>query len=835
MQSKIDKTLKTYEDIYRETLNLLSAYQEKLPLYRPKILIDLLKDLLKYWQSLDEKRKIFLEKAINYLYTWEFLGDKAKKNLIEKLTNNIKFHFLPQKLEDILKEEKEKIKKHLKYLKRETPKFIEKEKKFDLSILNYPISSLKNLENKYRNVFKKLSLKYIKDIFYYFPKKYEDRKTVYPIKYLNLDEVVNVVGEIKHISYLETKKGKIVFKATLEDGTGKIHLVYIFSKKNERFFKFYKKFFEKAKKLKIKVIARGKVGRFEDNLAIFHPEVDYLTFPLKNFGSYFPIYPGYSKISLSRLINAFEKAVSTLAPYLPEYLPKEILEKYSFPSYGESIFYIHVPNTNIDFKLYENFETPYHKRLFYDEVFLMQLAILKQKFSREKIKEDLNIEEKDLEPILKTLPFELTNAQKRVMKEILKDLKEGKLLSRLIQGDVGSGKTIIAILAAYLFAKKGYQVAVMCPTEILAFQHYQKFKAILEKLNIKVGYLVGSLKPSQKKEVYKQLENGEIKVVIGTHALFQKDVKFKNLKLVIIDEQHRFGVEQRLSLKEKAHNPHILVMTATPIPRTLALSLYGDLDVSIIDELPGGRKKIITKVIFENEITSIFPLLNKELKEGRKAYVIYPLIEENEKLEEIKSLEKMQEFWKKHFKDFEIYVLHGKMKDEEKYEVMKKFKESKRGAILLSTTVVEVGVDVPEATIMIIENAERFGLSQLHQLRGRVGRGPYQSYCFLVCGKKTSEKSLERLYTLEKYTDGFKISEEDLKLRGAGEFFGTRQSGKSDFFIFDFEKVFSLKLLEQARKDALEILQKSPDLSKYPRLSKMLKVKFEEKDTYLKV
>jgi len=831
---KID--LKDYQNSYKKIISDLETSKKNLSLIDLNSIITNLENILNYWRNLDEKRKNFLNKAIEYFYTWEYLSEKAKKNLVEKLLKNFKYHFLPLKLEEFLKKKKEEIKSQLKYLKRELPKFKEKEKKFDLEVLNYSISSINKLEKRYKNIFKKLGLFTIKDILFYFPRKYEDRKTVYPINLLNLGDVVNVLGYITSVYFFETKKNKVILKACLEDETGKINLIYTFKQDQNKFFNFYKKFFEKAKNLKIKVIARGKVTKFENSLALFHPEVVYFTYPLDSFGNYFPIYPGYSKVSFSSLIKAFEKAVSLITPYLPEYLPEKIKKKYNFPSFAESLFYVHIPNPEIDFEDYERFQTSYHKRLYFDELFLLQLLILKQRALQESIKEtEIKASYNDLKEILDILPFKLTKAQEKVIKEILKDLENSKIISRLIQGDVGSGKTIIAIITAYLFAKKGYQVAVMCPTEILAYQHYLKFKSFLEKLNIKVGYLVGSLKPSQKKQIYKEIENGDLKVVIGTHALFQKDVKFKNLKLVIIDEQHRFGVEQRLSLKQKAKNPHILVMTATPIPRTLALTLYGDLDISVIDELPQGRKKIITKVITEDKLPEIYPLIFKELKEGRKVYVIYPLIEENEKLEELKSLKKMEKHWKSIFKDFQIFCLHGKMKDEDKYKVMQDFKNSKKGAILLSTTVVEVGVDVPEATIMIIENAERFGLSQLHQLRGRVGRGPYQSYCFLIPSSSASEKALKRLSIIEKYDDGFKIAEEDLKLRGSGEIFGIRQSGKSNEFFLDINNFLDVKFLEKVRKEAEEILKESPDLSKYPRLKKMLKIKYPSEDIYLKV
>ncbi|HIC86746.1 MAG TPA: hypothetical protein EYP03_00520 [Aquificae bacterium] len=436
---KID--LKDYQNSYKKIISDLETSKKNLSLIDLNSIITNLENILNYWRNLDEKRKNFLNKAIEYFYTWEYLSEKAKKNLVEKLLKNFKYHFLPLKLEEFLKKKKEEIKSQLKYLKRELPKFKEKEKKFDLEVLNYSISSINKLEKRYKNIFKKLGLFTIKDILFYFPRKYEDRKTVYPINLLNLGDVVNVLGYITSVYFFETKKNKVILKACLEDETGKINLIYTFKQDQNKFFNFYKKFFEKAKNLKIKVIARGKVTKFENSLALFHPEVVYFTYPLDSFGNYFPIYPGYSKVSFSSLIKAFEKAVSLITPYLPEYLPEKIKKKYNFPSFAESLFYVHIPNPEIDFEDYERFQTSYHKRLYFDELFLLQLLILKQRALQESIKEtEIKASYNDLKEILDILPFKLTKAQEKVIKEILKDLENSKIISRLIRGDVGSGK-----------------------------------------------------------------------------------------------------------------------------------------------------------------------------------------------------------------------------------------------------------------------------------------------------------------------------------------------------------------------------------------------------------
>jgi ATP-dependent DNA helicase RecG len=640
-----------------------------------------------------------------------------------------------------------------------------------------------------------------------------------------------VKGKTVDLSVFETtKKKKKILKVLLYDKTGTITLLFF----QERVFGYYKKLFSTAKELGKEILAYGTVKRELGGFSMVHPEVevfDKYKGKLEKLGIILPIYHTAEGVKQTTLRKDIESVVKKVVPFLPEYLPEDILKRNSFPDAPTAFWRVHFPFDEEAEELL-NFKTPYQKRVIFDELFLFQLALAlhKQKIKKEK-GIAFPVDEVLVEEFKRALPFKLTNAQERVLKEIIEDMKKEFPMNRLVQGDVGSGKTVIAAAASFFAVKSKYQVAVMAPTEILANQHFKKFKEFLKPFKVKVGLLTGSMTKREKETMYRAIKEGFIEVVVGTHALIQESVEFKNLGLVIIDEQHRFGVKQRVSLKKKGKMPDVLVMTATPIPRTLAMTAYGDLDISIIDELPAGRKPIKTKILFEDEREILIDFLLKELKAGNRVYIVYPLIEESEKLE-LKAATEMHAFWKEKLKPFSVGLLHGKMKQEEKDEVMDKFKKGEY-QILVSTTVIEVGIDVPEATVMVIEHAERFGLAQLHQLRGRVGRGDRQSYCFLVTKRDVSEDSIKRLKVLESTNDGFKIAEADLLFRGPGEIFGTRQSGVGDFKIADLRRDF--ELLKLAREEAEKLVEKNPNLEGLNDLKDLMKFRFGEKFDFVEV
>ena len=569
-----------------------------------------------------------------------------------------------------------------------------------------------------------------------------------------------------------------------------------------------------------------------------HPEIKSTS--SEEIGKIIPVYYARKKGELEeissqtrrrRVRKALQRISSYLYKYFPEYLPVELREKYAFPDVALALYELHNPE-KVSVKELNAFSDIYHRRMIYDDLLLFQLALLlKKKEIQSQPAPKISVNEEELKEFIDSLPFELTNAQKRVIREILEDLKKDTPMNRLLQGDVGSGKTIVAIITAYAVVKSGYQVAVMVPTEILAHQHFRKFSELLGKRGIKVALLTGSLTPSQKHATYRLIREGLVDIVVGTHALIQEKVEFKRLGYAIIDEQHRFGVMQRKLLLEKGKGfyPHCLVMSATPIPRTLALSVYGDLDLSVIDELPPGRKEVKTQLFFESEKEKIYEKVREELEKGNKVYVIYPLIEESEKMN-LKAATEEYERWKRLFPDRKVLLLHGKMPDREKLKVMEEFKES--GDILVSTTVIEVGIDVPEATLMVIEDAHRFGLSQLHQLRGRVGRSDREAYCFLVVPDEIKNKDTEtirRLRVFVKTTDGFKIAEEDLKLRGPGELLGVSQSGYFGFQVANLARSLDRFLLEKAREDAKHLIEQDRNLSAHENLRKLLLYRYGDK------
>lgn len=640
-------------------------------------------------------------------------------------------------------------------------------------------------EKQLKNL-KTLGLNSAYDVLYYFPRAYDDRTNIKKIAELRTEEYVVIKASILTVGFSKTRLGKTAVSARISDGSGIMEIYW-----------FGMPYLKKTLKIGEEYIFIGTAKK-TSIFRLINPEYKLASAQIRNKDDeILPIYSTNKNLTQNSLRKLFEKFINSFFEYIEENIPSDILKKYHIKSRKESIKEIHFPSSQ------KNIEEV-KRRFAIEELLILELGILKNRFLIENStkKYDL-IGKKDLvKKFLSSLSFELTSAQKKVIKEIYDELAKGKIVNRLVQGDVGSGKTMVAMVMLIYMAENNYQGALMAPTEILANQHYLGVKDKFEDLGLKVGLLTSSIKGKKKKEVLEKIASGEINIVIGTHALIEDSVNFYKLGLIVIDEQHRFGVNQRNKLREKGFLGNLLVMSATPIPRSLALSIYGDLDLSIIDKLPPGRSPIKTKWINNpNDLSKMYDFILKKINDGNQVYFVAPLIEESEKLT-LKSIDKLEVDIAKKFPNKKIAVIHGKMKASEKDEIMIKFK-NKEYQILIATTVIEVGIDVPTSTIMCIFNAEKFGLSALHQLRGRVGRGAMQSYCFLISEAKT-ENAIQRLTIMEESQDGFKIAEEDLKLRNSGEIFGLRQSGFSDLKFIDI--IYDIKTIKLVRDECIEYL-----------------------------
>lgn len=658
----------------------------------------------------------------------------------------------------------------------------------------------------------KLGIYTAQDLIMYFPKKHIDYSSRTLIRNLKEGENTTVFGYIRSVSAFNTKNSLSVVKVSVTDESGRIELSFFQAKSNRFMLERIKSQFP----VNAGIMLSGKVKRnnFDGKLTFDKPNYSIMTGEFLedknsnlNLARIVPIYTVCEDLSIKVLRRAIFNAINTYKNKIENVLPDYIREKYGILDKKVAVEQIHFPES-IELLEQARFS------LIFEELFLIQLKLvrLREANSHNHSALALKIKEKGLvKKFIDTLPFELTGGQKKAVNEILNDLNSDIPMARLLQGDVGSGKTVVATIMLLAGVENGYQGALMAPTEILAQQHYNNLQQWLTPLGVSVGLFLGSQGKKVREKFRTDLRNGQMNIAVGTHALIQEDVDFNNLGAIVVDEQHRFGVKQRNILKKKSQNPQMLTMTATPIPRTLALTVHGDLDLTIIDELPKGRKPIKTSLVTSHK--GVYDLIKKEIESGRQAYVVYPLIEESETLSAKAATIEAERLQNEVFPQFKIGLLHGKLKNDEKEQVMANFK-NKKYDILVSTTVVEVGVDVPNATVMLIENAERFGLSQLHQLRGRVGRNDLQSYCILHTSTK-SQETKERLNIMTQTNDGFVIAEKDLQLRGPGEFLGTRQSGLPDLIISDI--VRDAKILEMARNEAIDFV-KTNNIENYPIL-----------------
>jgi len=687
-----------------------------------------------------------------------------------------------------------------------TPEFLKKD-----------VMYLKGVGPKRAELLYKQNIHTFEDLLNLFPRRYLDKTTIKSIASLREGETATVVGEVRSVQFFGKDWKSQRFTAQLWDKTGRLDLIWFQGAPH------ISKIIKEGEALAV----YGKVGMFNGRPQLTHPDIDKLTeskqdegesdpqpndFQLFNTGKIIALYPtneamkrgGLNTRTLRRIMRTL---IEQATPHIPENLPTYIVERENLMSLPDAYREVHFPSS-------KDTLAQARYRLKWTELFYMQLL-----FALRKKQVELEVRAPAFERVgdytkklYEMLPYEMTNAQKRVIKEIRADMKSGSQMNRLVQGDVGSGKTLVAIFSMMIALDNNAQCAFMAPTEILATQHYITLKKFLEPLGVKVVLLVGQQRKKLREELLASIASGEAQIVVGTHALIEEKVEFKNLGLAIIDEQHRFGVMQRKALQDKATNPHILLMTATPIPRTLTMTQYGDLDVSIIDEMPKNRKPIITYLRHESEREEVLEKIKEEIRKGRQAYIVYPLVEESEKIDLAAAVQSYEDLKNNVFDECRVGLIHGKMLPYEKEAEMEMFRSGKT-RVLVGTTVIEVGVDVPNATIIMIEHAERFGLAQLHQLRGRVGRGSEQSYCYLVYSGRLSADAKERLQAMEQSCDGFYISEVDARIRGAGNILGTEQSGEiSDLKIANPSE--DADTLQDAKRVAFELIDSDPQLRK---------------------
>jgi ATP-dependent DNA helicase RecG len=673
------------------------------------------------------------------------------------------------------------------------------------------IQNIKGVGPKLVEAFQRLGVTTLEDALFLLPHRYEDRRELRSVASLRPGGTEVFEAVVVSATSSTTKGGRKQYEVVVGDETGTVVC---------RWFNFNQLWMKKAWHPGRRGIFTGEVNQFGQRREILHPEVEWLSAEddiaavmardPATYGRIVPVYPLTEGLHQKTMRHIMKQVVDTFAGDVSTVIGAEILQRHHLLPLAVALRETHFPSAENNLEVLNRGATRAHHTLVFDEFFFLELglALKRRGFTMEEgIAFEVN--HKYTKPLLKLLPFSLTHAQRRVLSEIKEDMMAPYPMHRLVQGDVGSGKTLVALMAALVAVENGYQVAIMAPTEILAEQHYLNIHGWCELLGVSVLLLTASNKGREREEFLERVRSGSVSIIIGTHAVIQEKVEFFRLGLGIIDEQHRFGVLQRGILRKKGENPDILVMTATPIPRTLAMTVFGDLSLSVVDELPPGRTPVLTKIYAESRRQQIYGLIREEISKGRQAYIIYPLVEETEKTELKAAVQMAEELQLAAFPDHKVGLLHGKLKPEEKELVMADFKA---GVIqlLVATTVIEVGIDVPNATVMVIEHAERFGLSQLHQLRGRVGRSSHQSHCILVASERLSDDGVKRLRVMEATTDGFRIAEADLEIRGPGDFLGTRQAGLPDFRVASILR--DGRILEEARREAFTLVERDPEL-----------------------
>ena len=771
--------------------------------YRRKAVIGGLERFASFWreearqEAEDLESARLVEEIVALLRNYPALGDRgARERIVEEILSKLsqkprRVKEEPPEKEEVVEPKEERLPKRLG--------------------LDSPVIALLGIGPSHAKRFKRLGVETIRDLLYLFPRRYNDFSSLKTINQLEYNEEVTIIGTVWDTNVRETRKGGVIVTSIISDGTGTIQATW-----------FNQPYLAKHLPAGRQIVLSGKIDEYLGRLVFQSPEWEPLEKELIHTARLVPAYPLTKGLSPRWLRRLMKKTVDYWSKRLPDHLPARLRQRANLLDLETAIGQIHFPEDQ------ESLERA-RRRLSFDEFFLIQLGVQRQRHLwRSKPGRALTIDEELLRSFLLSLPFTLTGAQQRALKEIVNDLRQPQPMSRLLQGDVGSGKTVVAAAAILLTVANGCQAVIMAPTEILAEQHYETITELLAnfesqisnlKSQITVRLLIGSLTPLEKEQIHQQAGAGDADIIIGTHALIQKGVKFKDLGLAVIDEQHRFGVAQRAALRQKGTTetgpfsgpvcPHVLVMSATPIPRTLALTVYGDLDISVIDELPPGRREIKTRWLLPRERERAYSFLRSQIEQGHQAFIICPLVEESEKIDAKAAVEEYGRLQKVIFPDLKLGLLHGRMKGEEKEAVMGAFKRGEFD-ILVSTSVVELGIDVPNATVILVEGGNRFGLAQLHQFRGRVGRSEYQSYCLLLSESSTLEAQ-ERLRAIETTQDGFALAEKDLELRGPGEFFGTRQSGLPDLKL---ARLSDVRILEQARTEAQVLFTEDPDLTK---------------------